>query len=112
MDITSIKDGIAIGSAVFAVLGSIIGGVLYLNANWNLSKSNAEAIKENRKLREEDKKETMKHIDELGFKIQTVENETRLIIEKINKELGEMNKQLTRIGTIIELYIEKHGKKS
>lgn len=98
--LTVIKDSIYIIGAVIGLVSSFVGGVWWLSSVWS-------AIKENKKLREEDKKELIEEINELKSKIDRVERETQHRVEQTHKLFADIKEQLARMEGRLEIFFRE-----
>jgi tellurite resistance protein len=99
MDFESLKNIAWIAGTIISLLASVIGGALWLNGIMT-------AIKENRALREADKKELLKHIDDLNDKIDLVEKDSRQTIASMLQVFTDIRERLSSIEAKIEMFIK------
>lgn len=100
MQIETVKDILYIGGVTFAALSSFIGGIWWLSSVWS-------AIKENKKLREEDRQEIMAEITKLHTKIDRVENETRKRVDETHRLFSEIKEQIAKLEGKLEIFFKK-----
>lgn len=99
MELSHVKDYIYIIGAIIGFLTTLVGGIAWLTNIHN-------NIKENQKLRKEDKDELLIHIDELHKKIDKVETDARQRVEDTFRLFSEIKEQLARWEGKFEVFFK------